>query len=178
MHDYPIYCISQVYSWILHRYLVTYYQVHVNRLESIQKKFIRLLCLKMGIDYYHHSYNHLLQYFSMQRLERRRCYADLIFVFKALNNIITCPPICGYFTNYVPVRPLRRSPFLIVDFHRTNYGLNSSSTRISKLVNSVNFSQDTFDCSILSFKSLLRQVLFTWSVARQSRLSAVNYSLR
>lgn len=136
------------------------YKIHIHRLENIQKKFIRSLCYKAGIDYYKHNYDYLITYFSLPTLASRRCYADIMFLFKVLNGIIDCSYIQNHFTLSVPSRPLRTCPLLSVDFHRTNYGIHSSSTRISSLVNSLNLDYNSFERTASSFRSLLRQRLY------------------
>lgn len=137
------------------------YHVHISRLESIQKKFVRRLCFKFDLDYYGSDYNNLLQYFSLQLLKSRRDYADIMFLFKVLNNTVNCISIRDQISFFVPSRPLRHHPFLFVEYHRTNYGLHSSLVRISRLINSLNLDQDSFDRGIISFRSLLRRLLYT-----------------
>lgn len=137
------------------------YQVHIHRIEGVQKKFIRQLCFRGGIDYESVSYNYLLQHFSLPPLVQRRSFVDVMFVFKVLNVIIKCPTILDQFSFFIPSRPLRHIPFLALDFHRTNYGLHSSLSRLTRLVNSLNLNFQIFSTyGILAFKSFLRQQLY------------------
>lgn len=138
-----------------------FYQIHSNRLERIQKKFIRTLCFKFGITYKSDNYDVLAGYFSLQPLAKRRVFADLMFAFKVLNGIIKCSGIGNMFTYHVPSRPLRHVPVLSVDYHRTNYGFNCPLTRISNEFNSHISDVNTLHMSRAAFRSLLCHILYS-----------------
>ena len=129
------------------------YQVHVDRLESVQRKFI-----KLGVNFYQFNYDYFLKYFSLPSLVQRRSYA--MFLFKIFNNTIRCSSLHDHFPLFIPSRTVRFPLILSVDFHRTNYGLHSSISRISRLANSLHLTDGSFACDVLTFRSLLRQLLY------------------
>lgn len=136
------------------------YQIHIDRIEKIQKKFVKLLCFRFCIPYASENYSYLLSFFSLQSLNVRRKFYDIMFAFKVINQIIKCPEIMRLFPLYVAPRPLRQPPLLAVEFHRTNYGLHSSVARISNLVNATGERTRMLGASLTSFKSVLRSSLY------------------
>lgn len=136
------------------------YQIHIDRIEKVQKKFVKLLCYRFNVAYSSDYYPHLLSFFSLQHLNTRRKFVDIMFAFKVINHIIKCPEIEHLFPLYTAVRPLRQHPLLAVEFHSTNYGIHSSVTRISNAVNSVGVRSQMLGASLISFKSALRSSLY------------------
>ena len=136
------------------------YQIHIDRIEKIQRKFVKLLCYRFNVVYASDYYPYLLSFFSLQDLNTRRKFIDIMFAFKVLNHIIKCPEILHLFPLYIAPRPLRQHPLLTVQFHSTNYGMHSSVTRISNNVNSVNVRSQMLDVSLTSFRSALRCSLY------------------
>lgn len=136
------------------------YNVHINRLESIQKKFLKFMCYKFGVLYVSDNYHQLLRYFSLQPLLQRRQFCDIMFFFKVLNNLIRCSQISDLFSLHVPSLTLRSTPLLAVDFHRTNYGLHSSLCRIANGVNHLDLDEGKLNCGLYSFRSRLRNLIY------------------
>ena len=136
------------------------YLIHKNRIEKIQRKYIRLLCFKFGIHYDSDNYHLLLSYFSLQSLLNRRKFADIMFVFKVFNRLIDCQQMHELFSVHMPSRILRTTPLLEVEFHRTNYGMHSSATRLSHLTNDLGLTMDILNTSSVAFRSRLRQLLY------------------
>lgn len=132
-----------------------FYYVHIDRLERIQRKFVKMLCFKFNIYYDRDNYDLLVKYFSLQPLAERRVFSDLMFAFKVLNGVVRCSDISDMFSVYIPSRPLRRLPILTVDYHRTNYGLHCPVTRIANELNSFNLDGDALRVSSAAFRSLL-----------------------
>ncbi|BES91184.1 Retrotransposon protein [Nesidiocoris tenuis] len=108
-----------------------YYQVHKERLERVQRRFLRYLNFKMHIPLEELDIVELAARSGLQDLEVRRTMADLMFLFKLLNAEISSPVLLarisfnapGYFTrhqhlfradfaafNYLQQRPLCRLP--------------------------------------------------------------------
>lgn len=139
-----------------------YYHIHINRLEAVQRKFVKMLCFKFGFDYDSNNYDVLVKYFSLQPLARRRVFSDVMFVFKVLNGIVKCPNILAMFSLYMPTRTLRKFPLLAVDFHRTNYGLHCPLTRIANELNSLHLSENDLNVSLTSFRPLLCHLVYNY----------------
>lgn len=134
------------------------YVTHIKRLEKVQRKFIKFLCFKSGIDFDMFPYENHLKYFSLPHLLTRRMFFDILFAFKVVNNIIDCPNIFQLFSFNIPTRDLRRHAIFNVEYHRTNYGKHSSLTRICNTVNSMDVDMTVSNLS--NFKTNLRALLF------------------
>jgi hypothetical protein len=55
-------------------------------LEMVQKCFIRILCFKLGLPYYAHSYEYWVKYWKLETLGERRKNNDAIFLANVLSN--------------------------------------------------------------------------------------------
>ena len=137
------------------------YSTRISRIEKIQSKFIKALCLKCGIEYSSTNYDHLLHYFSLPRLESRRKYCDIVFIFKVVNSFIKCPDISNLLQFYIPSNhSLRNNPLLQIEYHRTNYGMHSPIVRMSRAVNDVHSQVDVLSGSLIRFKRDLKRLLY------------------
>lgn len=65
-----------------------HYNCDISLVESVQRKFVRYYCYKVGIDRDEHSYHELLPVFSLESLQKRRFSFDVITVQKILQNKI------------------------------------------------------------------------------------------
>uniref|UniRef100_A0A6P7FYN2 Uncharacterized protein LOC114334114 n=1 Tax=Diabrotica virgifera virgifera TaxID=50390 RepID=A0A6P7FYN2_DIAVI len=111
------------------------YENHKYRIESIQNKFVRYLRYRLGTRGMQLNSSQVMQMFHLHRLEDRRRYFDLNFVFKVLNGIIVAPSILGRIDFYVPARNLRRCPLLSARPCNTRHAENMP---LNKIVSSVN----------------------------------------
>lgn len=137
------------------------YVTHINRIEGIQRKFVRALCFKCGLEYSSQGYEGLLSYFSLPKLVGRRNYGDVMFLFRVLNHFIKCSELYNLVELHVPSGYLlRRTPLVNVNYHRTNYGMHSPLVRISNTVNSMNWNADIFTQNMAHFKACLRRHFF------------------
>lgn len=65
-----------------------YYQVHIKQVERVQKRFLRHMYRReFEGNPYDLEYNDLLSIFEVQSLEVRRIIANLMYLFKVINNI-------------------------------------------------------------------------------------------
>lgn len=135
------------------------YTSHINRIERVQRNFIKYLCFKVNAQYSNDNYINILKYFGYALLCDRRKYYDICFSFKVLNNLIRSPEILSMFDLHVPNRFTRGPPLLSVQYHRTNYGSNCPLNRIFKNANSYSNDLDFFGGSFGTFKLDLRNVL-------------------
>ena len=61
----------------------------INSVESIQRKFTRVLCQRANIRFC--SYSDRLQKLKLESLHSRRIKTDLILLYKILNNLVDIP---------------------------------------------------------------------------------------
>ena len=99
------------------------YDVHINRIESVQKKFLSYLFKKFG--YYNvikfAPYLFKCSLLNVEQLCDRRRNAKLLFAFDILSGRIDSPQLLSLFDIYVPPRPLRNYTFFRIRRCRTNY---------------------------------------------------------
>lgn len=129
-----------------------HYQIHINRIESVQKRFFHFINRKFP--------NFTLTQLS---LEKRRTYFDFLFLYKIINNCIDASHILERFGFRVPSRETRSNDLFTLWQCRTNASMFSPINRICITYN--NFDRDhdlpdLFSCSLVSFKRKIKGVLY------------------
>lgn len=78
-----------------------HYNIHVARIEGLQRKFLKYLVFKIDNTYPERGieYQLLLDRFNLDSLELRRLLASLTCLFKLVHNIIDCPELL-YLINF------------------------------------------------------------------------------
>ena len=109
-----------------------YYKMHSQRIEKIQKKFVKFLCYKFNIFFNNYNYT-MISYFGLTLLSKRRIMFDMCFVYKVLSGIVTCSNILILFMIHVPSRQVRNSHLLSIPYHRTLYAFQSPVSRLARL---------------------------------------------
>lgn len=135
-----------------------YYNVHIENIEKVQKKFLRYIAYKLGLTRDEYDYRDILATLNISTLEQRRCNALLLFLHKLLNGNIDSPELLSEVNfNYTP--RLTRNTFLFhIPFHSTNYGYYSPLSNMLRLGNTYNYLLDLFNPSHDSFKSKLKRL--------------------
>jgi ribonucleases P/MRP protein subunit RPP40 len=134
------------------------YQIHIDRLEATQKRFVRYVRHRLYGKGIKLSSEQTLTYLGLDALEFRRRQNDLCFFFKTVNNLIDSSHILSQFNFHVPYRQLRSSAVLETNFSRTVYGQSSPINRITRLVNEACNRIDFFNMSLKSFKKCMSSV--------------------
>lgn len=128
------------------------YDIHINRIESIQKKFVMFALRKKynrSIDYVLPPYLDRCQILNIHSLGSRRELASILFIYDLIMGHIDAPDLLALINFNVPPRILRNSEFLRIDTHRTNYGNNEPITRMSR---SFNFVSSQFDFNLSRYE--------------------------
>ena len=134
----------------------------IDRIERVQRKFIKFLCFKEGMEYNADNYLNLCSHFKLSPLFIRRQVLDLCFIHKCVNYITDCPDINSSFTFFVPPRRLRSSDLFRIPNHRVNLSKYCFSSRAMSLLNSVyRFDIDLFT-SLSAFKTQVSSVLLSF----------------
>ena len=81
-----------------------HYNVHIQNIEKIQRRFLKTLCYKEDGVYPAIGFPHdiLLDRFSLSSLETRRTISQQIFLFKLLHNVIDCAAILSLLSFRTP----------------------------------------------------------------------------
>ncbi|KAL0832443.1 hypothetical protein ABMA28_000675 [Loxostege sticticalis] len=112
------------------------YKVHSDRLESVQRRFVRFLQYRCGIRI--SDYETRCRRFHILPLKERRAIADIIFLVKIAQNHIDSPELLSKLCLKVPSRTVRLPVYLNIPRCSTNYRQNSfflrSAYELNKLV--------------------------------------------
>lgn len=111
------------------------YNVYIESLDKIQKKFFRLVAFKLGIPREDIDYNSMENLLNLNSLKDRRVILDLSTLYKIVNNMFNCSELLDIVSLNVPQRFTRDPNLFSVKFHRTNYGMHSPLTRLCRLAN-------------------------------------------
>ena len=135
-----------------------HYRVHVDSLERVQNKFLRMIAFKMGLERDEYSYTEVRSFLGLDTLERRRLFSDLCLLFKLINGGIDCPELLSMVCLWVPERRGRNTDVFSVSFHRTNYGQNNPITRVLRYGNEFSGNLNFFGGSLSQFKVSLKKL--------------------
>ena len=128
------------------------------RLDNIQDRFLRLVCVRNGYQYRDAPIADCAQVLGLHPLGLRRDAADLGILHKLLNGSLNCPELLYEVDIRVPGRT--RSRALFGRRHRsTSYDANSPLARLlclgNMLSNDVDFFFDNYDQARTKFLAVL-----------------------
>lgn len=136
-----------------------YYEVHIKRIEKVQKKFVKSLNYRHNIS--NESYTHSLKRYKLLSLCSRRKMFDVVFLYKILNNLIDSSSLLGRisFVSRVrlPVRSSRCKPLFVTPRFRKKYTRNSFLFRSTNIYNKEYTNIDLFHVSLNKLKRILSQ---------------------
>jgi hypothetical protein len=104
-----------------------FYDVHVDKVERLQRWFIRLALRGLGwTDTYDvPPYEHRCSLLRLYSLVKRRSIACIMFIFDILKGRMNSPNLLSAPDLKTPrYRTLLGAEFLRIGFHRTNYGVH------------------------------------------------------
>lgn len=134
-----------------------YYDVHINNLESVQRRFLKYLNFRLTGVYPCIGYPHdqLLVQHSFESLSIRRQRAHLLFLRKLVCHEINCISILRQLQYSTP-RPASRYPLhFYLPTPRTNRLKFSPLYRLCDVYNRVSHQIDLYDCTVASIRTLL-----------------------
>ena len=136
----------------------------IQKLERVQKKFIKYLCARSSLDYSREMYNHLCHEFHLPTLESRRKFLDTIFLFKILSGYYSVPDVLAQINFNIPSFTLRHTDLFRPTSARTNILKYSFLSRTQTFFNAIRTkcNIDIFD-DFNNFRHVLRNFLFTES---------------
>ena len=134
-----------------------FYQIHVNAIERVQRKFLRHINFKLGIPAENINYKHLMQMLKIQPMSDRHKYFDKLFICKIINNEIVCPELMCYIRFHVPARTVRDVNTFSNEWHRTIYGSHNTINRCMTAANEIN--EDVFNTPFAKIKQKLKSQL-------------------
>lgn len=133
------------------------YKVYINKLESIQKKFIRHIKFKFKLPRL--PYNQLCIKLHLLPLHVRRYITDITYLMKIAQSLVDCPALLAKLHLLVPSRSQsRRRLSLFVPWARTNFRQNSYFIRAIRSFNDLCIENEDIDLFASSI-SVIRKVL-------------------
>ncbi|XP_054260371.1 uncharacterized protein LOC128985021 [Macrosteles quadrilineatus] len=123
----------------------------INKLEGIQKKYIRFLGARQGMQYREVPVAVFLNNLNLLDLHLRRCVADVVFLHKLLNGQIDCPALLAEVDLRVPSGT--RSQDLFGKRHfSSQYEYHAPLARFLRLGNTLGASIDFFGDTTRTFR--------------------------
>lgn len=137
------------------------YKVHIDLIESIQKRFLRILCARFGLRWKLFSYKERCDYFKIDTIETRRRLYDAVFIYKVMNGLVSTNALAEIKLN-APRRPSRYPRPFHVPTRRTNVSANSTIARACQAYNKLCQNEnvpDIYHVSLLIFKRKILEIL-------------------
>lgn len=163
-----VYCLKSLYCSLVRSILEycsvvwhPYYQNGIERIESVQRRFLRYALRRLPWRDPHRLPNYIsrCRLIHLDTLQVRRNVSRSLFIADVLQGRIDCSAILEAVNLNVRPRALRNNSMLRLPFRRTNYGLNSALLGIQRTFNRVasvfdfNLSRENVRRSFFSFFS-------------------------
>lgn len=156
---------SLIKSKLLYAAMVWFpnYEVHIDRLEYVQRKFLKYLSFKLDGIYPPRGCDHnlLLQRFNFLSLKHCVILSSQLFLFKLCCNKIDAPDLLCELNFFVPPIHTRKPVQFYLENTRTNLTRNAPLYRACSWFNTLNSEHniDLFNGSITAFKKRVIQSL-------------------
>lgn len=135
-----------------------YYDVSINRIEKIQKRFTRF-ALRNNFSFDNMPvYESRCDMLGIKTLKSRSKLQSILFIKDILDSNIDSPDLLNLLPFLVPPRQLRDHHLFALPYHRTNYGTNEPLTRCLRLFNNVANSVD-INLGKQKFKKIVLQII-------------------
>lgn len=132
------------------------YTINIERIESIQYKFIKFLCFK-GYKHFG-TYAEACNYFRLDTLELRRRQYDVILLKDILSGNIDCNLLLEKINFQTPSFRTRHSALFCVPRVSTNYAQNSVMCRLARTYNKYYSTLDLFFMSKNVLKNEIKKI--------------------
>lgn len=130
------------------------YQIHKDMIESVQKRFLRAMCVKYGLRSQLPEYSDRLIKFNMISLEKRRQISDLCMFHKIVNGSADASLLRNVFMR-VPSRSVRIPQLYCIPHSNNNVSSNNPISRMCRYYNVICSNHDIYNDSYGSFKRSL-----------------------
>lgn len=137
-----------------------YQRNHMDLVQQIQTKFIRMLGPRLGYTYRNTPVNTVEQLLNIPSLHLRRQHSDLLFLYKLVKGRIDCHQLLVSIGISIP-RGTRSRTVFCRRFHPTNYAYHSGISRLLRCGSVAATSIDFFIESEASFRCKLQQFVLT-----------------
>lgn len=141
-----------------------HYNVHVKKLESVQRRFLRSLAFKLGIkqeDRYYFDFKLILDKCNLTTLEDRRTIYDLLYFYKIMNNQVDLPELLEDVCFRINSKHTRNKELFSPKHTQTNFLKYSPLYRMIEKYNHLIKQKediDIFHLSLDQFKKKLKEI--------------------
>lgn len=129
-----------------------YQKLYIDRLERVQRKFLRYVGYKLNIPLIDISYDYLFLSLNLLPLHLRREQSDLLLLHNIINSNIDCSELLELISFNINTHNTRKPLLFSIPLHKTNYLMYSGMSRILKTGNS-HLDLDLFCCSKSTIKT-------------------------
>jgi hypothetical protein len=138
------------------------YQTYIDRIERVQKKFVKYLCFKLKTPYKSSEYDHICKKHHLLPLSTRRDLADITFILNIINGNVDSSDLLAKLSFNVPSRTKRHYPPLSIPFAPCKYRQNSFLIRGCKKINELtkDIDIDIFNSNIPAVRRKLTRSYF------------------
>lgn len=130
------------------------YNTHIDRIESVQRRFVRVLSARCGLRRKLPNYNGRLAHFHMKSLERRRWVADLSALHKIANGSFDIR-LLDQLNFKIPTRSVRTPQLFSIPSSNNNVSENNPLSRMCNQYNAICHKVDLFLSSYKEFRNHL-----------------------
>ena len=129
----------------------------VKSIERVQHRFLRFASRTLGypMDRMDHDYRPALASFKLTTLEDCRRISDMLFLYKIINGLISCPDLLFLVMLNAPVKSLRSRPLFVARPPKYRYYACDSVNRAMIIANQYFTGINPFVGSLNSFRSEL-----------------------
>lgn len=135
--------------------------VKINRVERIQKKFLKSALSSIHFVQPIPSYESRCKLIHLPTLSSRRQFQSMVFLYKVICGLIDSPYILNRIGFNVPPRRLRRIDYFNIPTYKTNYAINEPIIRCLREFNRLSYMLEIdFSMSTDQFKKLLNDIYY------------------
>jgi len=128
---------------------------HIELLESIQRRFIRMLGIRLGFTYWTTSVSEVGALFQLSPLQVRREHTDLLTLFRLVNRLLDCLDLLSQI-DFTVCRATRSRSMFRKQFRNTYYAYHNVLSRLLRIGSNVPSHIDYFNSSVSSLKRKLK----------------------
>ena len=141
------------------------YKVHIDDIERIQRKFLRILCYRIKPGRSCLNYRDRLLKFKVQPLESRRIIFDLVYLYKITHSIIDSPELLAHISLNIKFSARRSNEVNLfsLQIYKNNISYYNPLTRMARQYNEMAKSNhnlvDIFCHNIKKFITVIKGIL-------------------
>jgi hypothetical protein len=137
-----------------------YYSVHIENIERVQRKCLRILCYRQHLGRATPNYEARLVRFNVQKLEVRRQYFDFVHIYKIIHTIFDVPNLLAEisFNIRFSARRANKTGLFALQVYRNNTSLYNPLVRMARQCNELARENPEFDIFIPKLTLFIKNI--------------------